>query len=150
IFCRVDGQQKQHVILKAAAARRTLDDLPRDISNRVKTWKIALPADRSPGGFEPTLGKGSLQKFDDRAFDSHIGIPPIFRRSPVTGPVVADAVTAGKSDSAIDHHNASMAAIIVPKKFPGEEDSGRFPSTKVFYLAAAVFHRVDDIGRCAA
>jgi hypothetical protein len=39
--------------------------------------------------------------------------------SPVTGPVVADAVTAGKSDSAIDQHNASMAAIVVPKKSRG-------------------------------
>jgi hypothetical protein len=43
-----------------------------------------------------------------------------------------------------------MAAVIVPKKFPWEDDTRGIDSTKEFHLTAALFHDIDDFRRCAA
>src|SRR3989337_1731826 len=45
LFSGVDREKKEHVILKAAAQRRTLDDLCLRGSGMIKTWKIVVPSD---------------------------------------------------------------------------------------------------------
>jgi hypothetical protein len=80
------------------------------------------------------------------SFDSRIGVAPMFRRAPISGPCFAYSVPAGKSDSAVDHQNSPVAPIIVAQQFPRKNDPFSFDTMKVFHLTSGVLHRCDDIG----
>src|SRR5687768_7788030 len=56
LFSGVDREKKEHVILKAAAQRRTLDDLCLHGPGLIKAWKIVVPSNSDACRFEPALG----------------------------------------------------------------------------------------------
>jgi hypothetical protein len=113
---------------------------------RLQTRKIAVPSNYDASRFEPAFGKRGLQEFHHRTFDSRIGVAPMFRRAPISGPCFAYSVPAGKSDSAVDHQNSPVAPIIVAQQFPRKNDPFSFDTMKVFHLTSGVLHRCDDIG----
>src|SRR5918995_736920 len=132
LFSGVDREKKKHVILEAAAQRRTLDDLCLRCSRMIKTWKIVVPSNSDPGRFKPALGKCGLQKANYRAFDSHISIAPVLRHTSITCPCVTNSIAAGESDSTVYYQNATVAPVIVTQQTPWKNDSVRFDLTKIF------------------
>ena len=133
--------------MKAAAQRRTLDDLCLHGPGLIKAWKIVVSSDSDACGFEPTLGESRLEKANYRTFDSHVGIAPVLRHTPVTRPCVTNSIAAGKSDSAVDYQDSTVAPVIVAQQTPWKDDSVRFNLTKVFDMTAAILDRADDVGR---
>jgi hypothetical protein len=84
-----------------------------NFSLRIKRWEIAVVAKQISGRSPPTFDEGSLELLDNRPFDSYIGLAPVLRSPSIASPGLAHPVTAGKTDSSIDHKNATMTAMII-------------------------------------